>query len=188
MLFKVMGEDSITTKAYIILFTCAATRAVHLELVSDLTSQTFLNAFRRFTSRQGLPQIMLSDNATTFLNMANYLDEIKNDPLTNNHLSSINCEWRFIPARAPWFDAIWKRLIGILKAGLRKVLGRALVNFDELHTILTELEATINDRPLTYANSDFNELEPITPSQLIRGRRLKTFPNTLTDELTDPPI
>ena len=79
-------------------------------------------------------------------------------------------------------------MLGILKAGLRKLLGRALVNFHELHTILTEPEATINDRLLTYANSDVSDLEPITSSQMIRGRRLKTFPNTLTDELTDPPF
>ena len=131
---------------------------------------------------------MLSDNATTFVNAANFLEDIKDDPQINQHLTSINCEWKFIPARAPWFGAIWERLIGILKVGLRKILGKALVTFDELHTILVELEATINDRPLTYSSSEFNELDPITPSHLLKGRRLKTFPNTQTDYLSDPPF
>lgn len=184
---KVKGENSSVTKAYIVLFTCATTRAIHLDLVSDLTSQNFLNALKRFTSRQGLPQVILSDNATTFVNTASYLEDLKGDPHLNNHLASINCEWKFIPARAPWFGAIWERLIGILKTGLKKILGRALVTFDELHTILIELEATINDRPLTYVNSDLNEFDVLTPSQLLRGRRLKAFPHEQSvDEITDP--
>lgn len=57
------------------------------------------------------------------------------------------------------------------------MLGKALVTYDELHTIFLELEATINDRTLTYVSSDLNELDAITPSQLLRGKRLKTFPN-----------
>ncbi|XP_061171991.1 uncharacterized protein LOC133181518 [Saccostrea echinata] len=58
-----LGEDS---KAYICLFTCASSRALHLELVPNLTHSSFLLAFRRFISRRSLPSIMISDNATTF--------------------------------------------------------------------------------------------------------------------------
>ena len=74
-----------------------------------------------------------------------------------------------------------------MKAGLRKVLGRALVTVEELHTIVVEVESSINDRPLTYVDSDVKELNVITPSQLIRGRRLRAF-HTPCDinELSDP--
>ena len=126
-------------------------------------------------SRQGFPQTIMSDNATTFTVTAKYLNDIKNDPMVTEHMNINQCEWRFIPARAPWFGAIWERLIGTVKAGLRKVLGRALGTVEELHTIVVEVKSSINDRPLTYVDSDVNELNAITPSQLIRGRRLSAF-------------
>ena len=64
------GKES---KAYICLFTCAATRAIHLELVPDLSTETFLQAFGRFCSRKSLPRLMISDNATTYMSAANQL-------------------------------------------------------------------------------------------------------------------
>ena len=83
-------------------------------------------------SRQGFPQTILSDNATTFTVSGKYLKDIKNDPMVIEHTHINQCERQFIPGRAPWFGAIWERLIGIVKAGLRTVLGRALVTVEEL--------------------------------------------------------
>jgi hypothetical protein len=181
---KIKAEGGVTKKCYICLFTCATTRAVHLELVEDLSGQSFIYALRRFVGRQGFPQIILSDNATTFNHASRYL---KTDPKVKEQLEINRCEWHFIPARAPWFGAIWERLIGVMKSGLRKVIGRALVTFEELHTLTTELESSVNDRPLSYVEGDPNEPNAITPSQLIRGRRLRTFPNDITvEEISDP--
>ena len=70
-----MGKES---KVYVCLFTCAVTRAVHLEIVTDLTTENFMQAFRRFSSRKSLPKIMISDNASTYLAAANELDELFN--------------------------------------------------------------------------------------------------------------
>lgn len=184
---NVRGKEGNVEKVYIVLFTCAVTRAIHLEVASDLSCETFMHAFRRFSSRKGYPQLMLSDNATTFISSANILKNKLNNPQLQQQLSQYKCEWRFIPVRAPWFGAIWERSIGTVKAGLKKVLGRASVTLTELLTILTELEATVNDRPIGYVSGDLNDPIPITPSQLVTGRRLRPYPEPITDdELTDP--
>ena len=115
---------------------------------------------------------MMSANATTFVGAARQLEMISKDPSVRDHLNEVQCEWRFIPAQAPWFGAIWERAIGIIKSGLKKVLGRALVTLEELTTILLEMEAVVNDRPLTYASGDLDDINPITPSSLVRGYRL----------------
>jgi hypothetical protein len=93
-------------------------------------------------------------------------------------------EWRNIPKRAAWFGGFYERLIGLTKLSLKKVLGRAHVTMDELSTLVTEVEATINDRPITYVGDG----DPLTPSHLILGRLTKTLPYRLVDddELSDP--
>ena len=85
-------------------------------------------------------------------------------------------EWRFIPKRAPWFGGWWERLIGITKSTIKKVLGRALVSYETLHTIVTEIEGVMNDRPLTYVTSDASDQEPLTPAHLLYGRRITSLP------------
>ena len=168
----------VNIKAYIVLFTCPVTRAIHLELIKDQTTETFFRAFRRFCGRKKYPKLMMSDNAPYFTASAGFLMEMgpKNKEI-EKFRDSVKCDWKFIPARAPWFGAIWERCIGTLKGGLYKILGRALVSYDELNTILVELESIINDRPLTYASGDLADMEEITPSKLMTGRRNQLFPD-----------
>jgi hypothetical protein len=177
------------TKAYICLFTCAVTRAIHLELVMDMTTETFLRAFRRFVGRRSLPNKMVSDNASTFLAAADELGNLFNSPVFQNYLANRRVEWVNIPKRAPWWGGFWERLIGLTKTSLKKVLGRAFVSADELNTILVEIEAGLNDRPLTYVYSDSDDLPPLTPSHFLHGRPITTVPYRYTadyDELADP--
>jgi len=96
-------------------------------------------------------------------------------------------EWRFIPCRAPWYGGYWERLIGLTKNALKKTLGRAYVTLSSLQTIIVEIEAHLNNRPLTYVSSDLNEPEPLTPSHLLYGRIIDTVPHSATteDEVTD---
>jgi hypothetical protein len=175
-------------KAYVCLFTCATTRAVHLELVIDMTALSFLRAFRRFASRRSLPSRMISDNASTFLSAVDNIKAILDHPTVKQHLVTNNVQWTFIPKRAPWFGGFYERLIGITKTTLKKVLGRASVTLDELTTLLTEVEAVINDRPITYVTSDANDVTPLTPSHFVNGRMITPLPHKLldNDELVDP--
>ena len=154
-------------KAYICLFTCANTRAVHLEVVSDLSEETFLQAFRRFSSRKSLPRLMISDNASTFMAAADELKRLFQSATLHEHLTTYGVEWKFIPCRAPWYGGYWERLVGLTKQALKKTLGRAHVTLPSLQTLVVEIEAHLNNRPLTYVCSDFNDPQPLTPSHLL---------------------
>ena len=166
-------------KVYICIFTCATTRATHLEIVQDLTTKTFLNAFRRFTARRGIPSTIISDNATTFTAASNTLSDIFAAPEVQECMLSTRINWRFIVKRAPWMGGFYQRIVGMTKATLQKVLGKARLNLEELTTIVTEVEAVLNDRPLTYVSDGV----PLTPSHLMCGRPLKSLPHPIYDDM-----
>ncbi|GFW47008.1 integrase catalytic domain-containing protein [Trichonephila clavipes] len=166
-------------KHYIVLFTCAVTRALHLELVNNLTIETFLLALRRFISHRGLCSKILTDNAKTFkkseLELKNLL-KIISDPTVKAFYASHKIYWQFIMERAPWWGGFYERLIRTVKLALRKTVGRATLFRDELETLLIEIEGVLNSRPLTYIFSEFDEPEPLTPSHMILGRRVNSLP------------
>jgi len=181
-------NDHEESKVYICLFTCSTTRAIHLEVVTDLTVQTFLLAFRRFVSRKSLPQVIMSDNASTYLSAAEELKEMLSSEELVTSIGRYGVTWKFIPKRAPWYGGYWERLVGLTKAALKTVLGRAHISLPMLQTLVVEVEATLNDRPLTYLSDDPRDLEPLTPSYLLYGRRITVLPHrTLTEEdIQDP--
>ena len=181
-------RDTDNKKAYICLFTCAVTRAIHLELVTDLSIGSFLRAFRRFAARRSLPSQMISDNATTFNAAAEELKRLFESTVVQAYLANHRVQWTFIPKRAAWYGGFYERLIGVTKTAVKKVLGRSMLTFDELQTVVTEIEAVINDRPLTFLSSQVDDLEPITPSHFLHGRVLTTLPSEHYDleELDDP--
>ncbi|XP_053403136.1 uncharacterized protein LOC123560655 [Mercenaria mercenaria] len=164
------------TKAYNCLFTCASTRAVHLELVPNLSEEAFLQAFRRFTSRRSVSTLMISDNASTYVAASNHIQRLFESKTVQDALSMKGTQWKFIPKRAPWYGGWWERLIGLTKSTLKKILGRSYISFDALQTVVTEIEAVMNDRPLTYVTSSSSDPEPLTPAHLLYGRRLTTLP------------
>jgi len=168
-------------KVYIALFTCTASRAIHLEVVEDLSAKEFLDALRRFSNRRSTPAIIISDNATNFESSAETIKRLMSSPEVTNFCSDRGIKWKFITKRAPWHGGFWERLIGLTKTTLRKVLGRRRITAAELRTLITDVEAAMNDRPLTYVSPDHLDAEPITPSHLIYGRRIIPFP------IEDPP-
>ncbi|XP_071181335.1 uncharacterized protein [Mytilus edulis] len=165
-------DNGLVTKSYICLFTCACIRAVHLELVSDMTIESFKLAFRRFVSRRGIPSTVYSDNALTFVSASHDIPKEMN----------IQINWKFIPKGGPWYGGWWERLVGITKTTLKKVLGKSQVNSDILRTTLIEIERVINDRPITYVSSDIRDPEPLTPSHLLQGRRLSQENNSDSED------
>ncbi|XP_065890652.1 uncharacterized protein [Dysidea avara] len=175
-------------KVYICLFTCATSRAIHLEIVTDLTVETFLLAFRRFASRRSLPQILVSDNASTYLAAADELQQLLQSERLTETLGRKGVQWKLIPKRAPWYGGWWERLIGLTKMCLKKVLGRSKISLVVLQTLIVEVEATLNDRPLTHVSSDLSDAEPLTPAHLLHGHRITPLPHEVVEgqDLTDP--
>jgi hypothetical protein len=169
-------------KTWMCLYTCAVTRAVHLDLVPDLNTMTFLRCFKRFTSRRGVPKKIVSDNGKTFVSASSTLASIFNDPDVSNYFESLQIEWSFNLQRAPWWGGLFERLIRSTKRCLKKVLGKASVTYEELLTILAEAEAVLNSRPLTFISSEDSD-EPLTPSHLMFGFRVLSLPEpTSSDE------
>ena len=129
----IYGSNSDLYKAYICLFTCATSRAVHLELTPDLQGTSFIRALRRFISRRGYPHLLINDNAMTFKSC-----EVK------SFLLYSKIESKFILPASPWWGGFHERLVRCVKLPLRKVLGKAKLNYEEMETSLIEVEGIIN--------------------------------------------
>lgn len=97
------SDNTRTSKVWLCLYTCCTTRAVHLELVPDLSTVTFMRCFRRFAARRGTPSMMLSDNAKTFKSAAVKIGDILKCPETKTFLDKLNIGWRFNLEKAPWW-------------------------------------------------------------------------------------
>ena len=167
-----------SSKVYICLFTCASTRAIHLELVESLDIPSFLRAFRRFSARRGLPRTIMSDNAKTFKGAMKDVKRIILSDEVQTHLADRGISWHFIVQRAAWYGAIWERLVRSVKRCLKKVIGRTSLIYEELTTLLVEVESIINARPITYVYDDVDGVSyPLTPSQLISGYNTTRSPN-----------
>ncbi|XP_046632893.1 uncharacterized protein LOC124312397 [Daphnia pulicaria] len=187
------GAIQVTSKGerisvYILLFTCGVTRAIHLEVVKDMTAGSFSNALKRFTGHHPIPRLIYSDNASTFVNASNYLLELFNHRKVQEELAAMRILWKFIPKAAPWYGGWWERLIALTKTALRKMVGRTILSFTQLQTVTTQIEAILNDRSLTKISTDENCIQPLTPSHLLYGQRLTTLPYhyDAEEELLDP--
>lgn len=143
--FSIVGIDfggplytkSSDNKNYIVLFTCGVTRAVNLEMVGNLTTETFLLALRRFIVRRGLCSEIWSDNARTFKKAElelKHLWTIINHPMVKDFYASHNIQWRFIVEKAAWWGGFYERLIRSVKLALRKTLGKTTLSREELET------------------------------------------------------
>jgi len=150
-------------KAWIILFTCAVFRAVHLELILSLSTQGFLLGLRRFIARRGRPSIIYSDNGSNFVGSSNLLKSIDWN-IVEREATTNKIDWKFSPPAAPWWGGFWERLVQMIKKLLRRVLGQSSLNYEELMSVLCDCEATVNARPLTYVSEDSDDLIPLTPS------------------------
>ena len=115
-----------SNKVWICLFTCCVTRAVHLELVLDLSAVIFIRCLKRFVARRGLPRKIVSDNAKTFKATAKAIDSMLKDQDVQNYLSHVGVEWVFNLEKAPWWGGIFERLVKSTKRCLRKLIGQAV--------------------------------------------------------------
>lgn len=172
----VVNGKSVEEKVWVALFTCATSRAVHLECVKSMKVEQFLNAFKRFCGRRGVPSLIISDNAKTFTAASKFLVKLSENQMIGDYLSKLKIEWKFILEKSPWWGGFWERMVKVTKDALKKTLGKAKVSLEELQTVLVEVEAVINCRPLTYVGSE-DETEPLTPSHLVCGKRVLTIPS-----------
>ncbi|XP_055309638.1 uncharacterized protein LOC129573277, partial [Sitodiplosis mosellana] len=142
-------------KAYICIFVCMSTKALHVELVSDMSADAFIAALRRFIARRGEVKVIFSDNGTNFVAANRLLNELSNNEneefntRISNELSTQRITWKFSPPGAPHFNGLVEAGVKTVKMHLMKVMGEQKFTFEELTTILAQIESAVNSRPLT---------------------------------------
>ena len=177
-------------KMYTAVFVCFASKAVHIELSADLTSETFLNVLKRFIARRGRPTDIYSDNATNFFGAKNELFKLRKMFLNEQNKTKIydfaangQINWHFIPPHAPYFGGLWEAAVKSAKRSLYHVARDASLRFNELMTLLTQVETILNSRPICSLSEDPNDLQPLTPAHFLIGAPLTSFPEPSLTQL-----
>ncbi|RLU25414.1 hypothetical protein DMN91_001570 [Ooceraea biroi] len=172
-------------KVYVCVFVCMAIKAVHLEIVSDMTTEGFLAALQRFVARRGVPEHVYSDNGTNFVGANNQLREIYALFHSDEHknrvagfASSHRIVWHFMPPLAPHFGGLWESMVRSFKHHFRRVIGDSLFTFEELNTFVIEIEGILNLRPITPLSSDPNDLLVLTPAHCLIGKPVTRLPES----------
>ncbi|GJQ87162.1 hypothetical protein Trydic_g8746 [Trypoxylus dichotomus] len=171
-------------KSYVCLFICLVTKAIHLELVCDLTTDSFLSSLRRFMSRRGVCSDIYSDNATNFVGARNELRELyeflsKENESVRNTLVNEKVSWHFIPPKSPHFGGLWEAGVKKTKYHIKRVLGNTKFTYEEFYTALVQIEASINSRPLSPLSNSPDDLVPLTPAHFLIGDKLTAVPDPM---------
>lgn len=174
-------------KVYVAVFVCFVVKAVHLEFVSDLSTDAFLAALNRFVARWGLPSDIYTDCGTNFVGAANHLRQLLQNSECKDQLSNaIPCVWHFNPPRAPHFGGLWEAAVRSAKILMVKIMREHTFTLEEFNTMLCRVEAILNSRPLTPTSSDPGEVDCLTPGHFLIGRPLLAVLETEVPESSRP--
>ncbi|XP_055585132.1 uncharacterized protein LOC129737984 [Uranotaenia lowii] len=168
-----------SVKMYVALFVCFVVKAVHLEVVADLTSVACINAIKRFVATRGRVCEIHCDNATAFVGAdrelralrRQFLQQFKTPDWDKYSLDS-GITFRFIPARSPHFGGLWEAGIKSFKYHFRRIVGQKSYNVDHFLTIVTQTQAILNSRPIASHPDHPQDLEPLTPGHFLIGEPL----------------
>ena len=180
------GRGKTRQKRYLCLFTCLATRAIHLEVSFILDTDSFLNAFFRMVSRRGLPKDIVCDNGTNFVGGSNELKELEafDHKKIQDSTTSHGVKWHFNPPFAPHFSGVHE-IMAIY--AINAILGSGDITDEELLSAVIGAEGLINSRPLTYQSSDPADLTPLTPGHFLHGQLGGRFaPDSVDSEAFNP--
>ncbi|XP_062711484.1 uncharacterized protein LOC134289542 [Aedes albopictus] len=177
-------------KAYVALFVCMVTKCVHIELVSNLTTDAFIAALHRFVARRGIPVHMYSDNATNFAGSSSELHELYSllhQQLTNDAIQGFclpkEISWHFIPPRSPHVGGLWEAGVKSAKYLIKRTAGDTKLTEEEWSTLLTQIEGILNSRPLVPQTADPDDYSVITPGHLLIGRPITAIPEPAYDQI-----
>ena len=181
--FAIKTTTNAQEKAYLSVFVCFSTKAVHLEVVPDLSGGACVRALRRFAARRGAPKHMYSDNGTNFMGtrremaeLQQVLDKSFGSYSMPNAAIDIGATWSTIPPGAPHWGGLWEAGVKSAKTHLKKVIGKHVLSYEELETIFCEVEAILNSRPLVEASSDPTDLTALTANMLVGGKKFDYLP------------
>ena len=172
-------------KAYVCIFVSLTVKAVHLELVSDLTTDAFISALRRFIARRGKPKLLWSDHGTNFVGaqkelneLAEFLESQRVQNVVSQFCTSQRVQWKFIPERSPHFGGLWESAVKSMKYHLKRVTTNVKLTFEEFSTVITQIEACLNSRPIVALSCNDDEIEALTPGHFLIGRPIEALPDS----------
>ena len=139
-----------------------------------MTTNAFIACLRRFLSRRGCPSLIWSDNGTNFVGAAGEIKElfkfVKNQDTrdkVSRYLTDQHITWKFIPQRSPHFGGLWEAAVKSMKYHLRRIVGDLKLTYEELSTVLTQVEACLNSRPLVPLTTSDDNIEALTPGHFL---------------------
>ncbi|GFX50088.1 integrase catalytic domain-containing protein [Trichonephila clavipes] len=155
-------------------------KTVHIELVSDLTSQAFIAALKRFMARRGKCAKLFSDNGKNFVGASNEIKKLleivrKPDEKLANYLAAEGIEWKFIPARSPNFGGLWEAAIKSCKYHLKRVVNGINLTYEELLTVTVQIEGILNSRPLCPLSNNDDDFQVLIPAHFLINRSLNSL-------------
>ncbi|XP_043276021.1 uncharacterized protein [Venturia canescens] len=181
------GRGKTCYKGFFVVFVCLTTRAIHLEVASDYSTNAFIAAFRRFTSRRGVCSELFSDRETNFVGADRELQRLfdantKEGQTIRTAVNTERVKWSFNPPGAPHFGGIWEAGVKSVKHDLHRVVGETRLTFEEMTTLLTQIEACLNSRPLCAMSDDPEDMAALIPGHFLIGTALTAIPEpTLLD-------
>lgn len=172
----------VITKAYIVIFVCFVTKAIHIELASDMTTNTFLACLKRFIFRRNKPTKIYCDNAAYYKGANNILNDLYELQNSTSHQNAVNdfcnterISFHFIPSYSPVFGGLWEAGIKSVKYHIKRVVGQAVLTYEELNTVLVQIEGILNSRPLTPMSADHEDMSYLSPAHFLTGSSLTSY-------------
>ncbi|CAG9135326.1 unnamed protein product [Plutella xylostella] len=166
------NQSSLTTRSCQLTMESYRVKAVHLELVTELTKEAYLSAMSRFVARRGLPHSIMSDQAKCFIAADKEIQSFLQNSNLESDLAQLNIKFLFTPAYSPHFNGITEAAVKSTKYHLRRILKEVHFTYEEMYTYLTQIEAILNSRPITPLSSSPLDLSALTPSHFLIGRSL----------------
>ncbi|XP_044008615.1 uncharacterized protein LOC122852695 [Aphidius gifuensis] len=184
------GKCNRSYKSYLVVFVCMASSAVHLDLATDYTTEGFLAAFKRFVSRRGRCEKLFSDCGTNFVGADAELKRLfKSASKEAKNLATLlakdGTDWSFIPPGSPHFGGKWESVVKSAKHHIKRVIGDHKLTYEQFSRFLTQVECSLNSRPLCPMTDDPEDLQALTPGHFLVGEPLNAVPEPSVLDVPD---